>query len=127
MKVGRVIPLLALVLATPIPVGAQAHGRGREEQKVAICHYPPGNPANAHTLMLPEPAVQAHLRHGDTSGACSELVGRNKAKGRPPKGGGDDEKTDENTTDEKKTDENKTNEKKQEVTPSPVPTPDPVP
>jgi hypothetical protein len=38
--------------------------------KVAICHVPPGNPANAHTIVVGEEAVQAHLAHGDTGGTC---------------------------------------------------------
>ncbi len=38
--------------------------------KVSICHIPPGNPANAHTLVIGAPAVQAHLAHGDTLGEC---------------------------------------------------------
>ncbi len=38
--------------------------------KVEICHVPPGNPGNAHTLSVSENAVQAHLAHGDTLGPC---------------------------------------------------------
>jgi hypothetical protein len=38
--------------------------------KVAVCHVPPGNPANAHTIVIGEPALSAHLRHGDPLGAC---------------------------------------------------------
>jgi hypothetical protein len=38
--------------------------------KVAICHAPPGNPANAHTIVVGEKAVQAHMAHGDTGGSC---------------------------------------------------------
>ena len=38
--------------------------------KVAICHVPPGNPANAHTIVVGERAVQAHMAHGDTGGPC---------------------------------------------------------
>jgi hypothetical protein len=37
---------------------------------VTLCHVPPGNPANAHTITVGAPAVRAHLRHGDTRGAC---------------------------------------------------------
>jgi hypothetical protein len=38
---------------------------------VTICHYPPGNRDNAHTITVGEPAVEAHLRnHGDTLGPC---------------------------------------------------------
>lgn len=38
--------------------------------KVVICHIPPGNPGNAHTIEVGQPAVAAHLAHGDTLGAC---------------------------------------------------------
>jgi hypothetical protein len=37
---------------------------------VVICHRPPGNPDNRHTLIVGESAVAAHLAHGDTIGAC---------------------------------------------------------
>jgi hypothetical protein len=39
-------------------------------QKVTICHIPPGNPGNAHTITVSENAVDAHLAHGDTLGEC---------------------------------------------------------
>jgi hypothetical protein len=32
---------------------------------VGVCHIPPGNPANAHAIQIPRPAVPAHLAHGD--------------------------------------------------------------
>ena len=38
--------------------------------KVAICHIPPGNPANRHTIEVGQAAVNAHLAHGDHIGAC---------------------------------------------------------
>jgi len=38
--------------------------------KVTICHIPPGNPANAHTIDVGAPAVSAHLAHGDYCGPC---------------------------------------------------------
>jgi hypothetical protein len=38
--------------------------------KVEICHVPPGNPDNSHTIEIGAPAVDAHLGHGDTMGAC---------------------------------------------------------
>ena len=41
--------------------------------KVTICHIPPGNPGNAHTITVGEPAVVAHVaEHGDTIGPCPE-------------------------------------------------------
>ena len=35
------------------------------EEKVLICHIPPGNPENAHTISVSVNAVPAHLAHGD--------------------------------------------------------------
>ena len=41
-------------------------------RKVLICHIPPGNPANAHTICVGQPAVKAHVaRHSDLLGACA--------------------------------------------------------
>ena len=40
------------------------------EEKVVICHIPPGNPNNAHTITVGASAVAAHLAHGDTLGPC---------------------------------------------------------
>ncbi|HSS37253.1 MAG TPA: hypothetical protein VLT58_00645 [Polyangia bacterium] len=42
-----------------------------ERHKTTICHIPPGNPANAHTLCVGNAAVPAHLQnHGDYLGPC---------------------------------------------------------
>lgn len=38
--------------------------------KVDVCHVPPGNPGNAHTISVSSSAVSGHLAHGDTAGAC---------------------------------------------------------
>ena len=40
-------------------------------EKIAICHIPPGNPDNAHTIVISVNALEAHLRHGDVIGGCS--------------------------------------------------------
>lgn len=40
-------------------------------EPVTICHIPPGNPSNAHTITVGAAAVSAHLNHGDTLGACA--------------------------------------------------------
>jgi len=66
------VPLVlavALIVATP---ATQAQGRGQE--KVTICHIPPGNPDNAHEITVGAPAVPAHLAHGDTLGECGVVV-----------------------------------------------------
>ena len=43
---------------------------GKGSDKVVVCHIPPGNPANAHTISIGAPAVDAHLAHGDSLGEC---------------------------------------------------------
>jgi hypothetical protein len=48
---------------------------GADSDKVEICHVPPGNPAAAHTIVVGAAAVDAHLRHGDTRGACGTTTG----------------------------------------------------
>jgi hypothetical protein len=55
------------------------HGSGNDQgddndagvDHVVVCHLPPGNPGNAHTITVGAPAVAAHLRnHGDRLGPC---------------------------------------------------------
>ena len=45
-------------------------GRAGNNPKIAVCHVPPGNPSNAHTICIAYPAVNAHLNHGDYLGVC---------------------------------------------------------
>ena len=61
LSVGAAVMLLASVAM------AQPDG------KVDICHIPPGNPANAHTISVSENAVDAHLNHGDTACSCEVI------------------------------------------------------
>jgi hypothetical protein len=42
-----------------------------DTKKSTICHIPPGNPANAHTICVGNSAVPAHVAHGDFLGTCS--------------------------------------------------------
>ena len=60
--------------AAPLqPTGqAQGPGYGYGGGKVTLCHIPPGNPSNAHTITVGAPAVPAHLAHGDTLGPCPD-------------------------------------------------------
>lgn len=41
-------------------------------EKVALCHFPPGNPDNFHTIVVGPDAVESHLAHGDTEGPCDD-------------------------------------------------------
>ena len=42
-----------------------------DTKKTTVCHIPPGNPANAHTICVGNSAVPAHIDHGDFLGTCS--------------------------------------------------------
>jgi hypothetical protein len=43
-------------------------------KKVTICHIPPDNPDERHTITVGAPAVAAHIReHGDYIGACQPV------------------------------------------------------
>lgn len=58
---------------------AVAAACAQHPKKQAVCHIPPGNPANAHTICISVNAVDKHLsQHGDYLGACD-----------PGSGGGD--------------------------------------
>lgn len=51
---------------TPIDVRC-----GNKNDKVVVCHIPPGNPDNRHDICISPNAVQAHLDHGDKLGSCA--------------------------------------------------------
>jgi hypothetical protein len=56
--------------SAPGEAGSDNSASPAHSAKVTICHIPPGNPANAHTITVGAPAVKAHIKHGDTLGAC---------------------------------------------------------
>ena len=56
------VPLLPAVSQQSPPVGQESPPR------VTVCHKP-GTPAQK-TMTLPQPAVDAHLGHGDIPGPC---------------------------------------------------------
>ena len=60
----RVLTCCSLLLAF-FALGAPAWAA-----KVQVCHVPPGNPSNFHTITISENALQAHLAHGDLPGTC---------------------------------------------------------
>jgi hypothetical protein len=64
---------------TPTP-GPTETPRPDDDGKVTICHIPPGNPGNAHTITVGASAVDAHLAHGDHLGPCTGDEGDDKDK-----------------------------------------------
>jgi LPXTG-motif cell wall-anchored protein len=66
----RLLLVAAATAAVLLSIGAEPVVAGSGNDKVVICHIPPGNPDNAHTIVVSENAVPAHLAHGDTLGPC---------------------------------------------------------
>ena len=64
-------------------------GGGNQEQKITICHYPPGNNGNPQTIEIPLSAWPAHQAHGDKLGPCPEV--NNNTGGGNDNGGGNQE------------------------------------
>lgn len=46
---------------------------GDNNDKVLVCHLPPGNPDNAHEICISPNALETHLTHGDYCGPCEIL------------------------------------------------------
>jgi hypothetical protein len=61
-----------LISDSTIDLDADIHAcDAGQTRKTTICHIPPGNPSNAHTLCVGNAAVAAHVeQHHDTIGAC---------------------------------------------------------
>ena len=78
MSPGRIVFAvisLAVVACTDVPVALDTDlepqlAANARAAKVTICHFPPGNPSNAHTITVSANALTAHLAHGDILGEC---------------------------------------------------------
>jgi hypothetical protein len=71
MLIGRYSLARATVLVAAL-AGLWASGAAQAAagDTVQVCHLPPDNPANYHTLSIGRSALAAHLGHGDLEGAC---------------------------------------------------------
>lgn len=45
---------------------------GKNNNKVHVCHIPPGNPSGRFTICVNPDALDNHLEHGDFVGACNQ-------------------------------------------------------
>lgn len=77
-----VIVALGLLAAFAAVGFAQDQGpaaSAQYEKKVTICHHTQGKTGTKHvTIRVSRSALPAHLRHGDTVGACSSARARAK-------------------------------------------------
>ncbi|RPI85638.1 MAG: hypothetical protein EHM41_10440 [Chloroflexi bacterium] len=63
-----VIVYIHIILEPGIELPDSLDGEGTGQEKVMVCHKP--NSKNPHTIVIAQPAVPAHLGHGDTLGPC---------------------------------------------------------
>ena len=61
------------VVAPPVVAPPVQETKPVEEEKITICHKPPGNPTNVQTIEVAKSALSAHLAHGDHVGACTDV------------------------------------------------------
>lgn len=64
-----------LLLLSVFAIAFLTMGSSSEEatnNKITICHIPPGNPENAHSITISINALNAHLAHGDAIGECNQ-------------------------------------------------------
>ncbi len=53
--------------------GSSGSGSSSGNNKIAVCHVPPGNPENQHTIYINQSAVTTHLtQHTDFLGKCAD-------------------------------------------------------
>ena len=57
--------------AISVPVNVSVNDYPCGNNKILICHIPPGNEDNAQTLCINTNALQAHIMHGDYCGPCT--------------------------------------------------------
>ena len=66
--------LAILVASSPTEADCSGFPCGNNDNKVLLCHVPPGNPGNAHTLCISPNAVAMHLENheDDHCGPCGD-------------------------------------------------------
>jgi len=94
-RYASAIAITALLLAGGFAAASIASGRGlvsvsttgttsTTSHKVTLCHHTHSKKHPMHTISVDQHAVPAHLKHGDTLGACSSTntssTNKNKKK-----------------------------------------------
>ena len=103
-----VVPEVNAVLGTSGPLTLTLERQ--ENDKVAICHIPPGNPDNAHTITVSQSALAAHLGHGDYEGECED-----DDEGEEEEDGGEEGEEEEEEEDEEDEEEEEGEEEEDKV------------
>src|SRR5262245_62111820 len=62
--------MVAACMGAGLAAGGSTQAAPVKVAKVTVCHVPPGNPRQAHTISISQSAVDSHLAHGDYLGEC---------------------------------------------------------
>lgn len=62
--------LTALIAAMSVLTAVTSITANASPDKVVICHVPPGNPNNKHSIEISMAALTPHLEHGDSIDYC---------------------------------------------------------
>src|SRR5215213_8286332 len=66
LGVVAAVMLFSVLAVVTVAFAEQGEGGGQGQEKVTLCHN------GTETITVDESAVDAHLNHGDTFGACGE-------------------------------------------------------
>lgn len=66
----KCIYIILLLVSTLLNTTTTANAKGNT--KMDVCHIPPDDPSNYHTLNINNKAMKAHLAHGDIAGNCEQ-------------------------------------------------------
>jgi hypothetical protein len=80
---GALAALGVLAGASWSATGSSSANQYQYGSKVTICHHTHSKKNPWVTITVSQSAVKAHLKHGDTLGACSTSNKGKKAKGKP--------------------------------------------
>jgi hypothetical protein len=67
----KIILGLSLVTVCCLTLSSSTEDKANNE-KITICHIPPGNPENSFEITVSVNALRAHLAHGDSVGGCDD-------------------------------------------------------
>lgn len=71
MRKSKLVTLFVLVSVLVTMLGVTGIASANGNDKITICHFPPGNPDNPQTIEISPNAWDAHEAHGDHLGACT--------------------------------------------------------
>lgn len=64
--------VVVMALGTFIVLGA-TDLYSKNQEKITICHFPPGESEEGQTIVISQDSLETHLAHGDIVGSCEGI------------------------------------------------------